>query len=102
MCDYEKFKNTIYEFQIFIYYIKSTELYKTDSFINNIINGYEIDLKIINGLLKNEHSLPYLLYDERYIILLKKIFKFLKNYAEDNNIVINYADHKTNYFLKHI
>ncbi len=98
MCDFEKFKNTIDEFQILIYYIKSTELYTTDSFINNIITGYEIDLKIINGLLKNENSLPYLLYDERYLNLLNKIFKFLKKYVDDNNLVINYIDHKEKYF----
>ena len=98
MCDFEKFRNVIDEFQILIYYIKSTDLYINDNFIKNIINGYEIDLKIINGLLKNEYSLPYLLYDEKYINLLKKIFKFLKKYVDDNNIDINYIAHKEKYF----
>ncbi len=86
MCNIEKFRNVVDEFQILIYYIKSTELYSNDNFMNNIINGFEIDLKILNSLLKNQYSLSYLLYDEKYLNLLKNIFKFLKKYVDDNNI----------------
>lgn len=89
MCDLQKFKNIVNEFQILIYYIKSSELYYDDKFMNATINGFELDLKILNTLIQNENMIAYLLNDEKYINLLQKIFKFLKKYLEENNIDIS-------------